>query len=311
ERRGPRIAVAALVAAVAAAVGFVVAPGSDRAPAQSLSLSQTASTDRLSISYPVSWRQATTAQPVAASLKLSSPVVLAPRGGGGGALIVGTTAAVDSTLLPKGFGATLLTGPQGADVRLGAQTFRRYLNLLPRGAATTETVYALPTNAGTVIASCVAPSADAPRFASACEHAVASLRLRSAAALSLTANPAFARSLGTIIGALNSARTTDARSLDTAKRPAAQAAAARRLSSAHAAAAAAAARLTPGPIGADGNLAIVAALHKLSAGYASLARAAQANDKRRYTAATTVITQADAALDAGFARLRQDGYSIG
>jgi hypothetical protein len=247
---------------------------------------------------------------VAASLKLLNPVALAPRGAGGGDLIVGTTAAVDSTLLPKGFGATLLAAPQGNYVRLGSWTFRRYLNLLPKGANATETVYALPTTAGTVIASCVAPSVDAPQFASACEHAVASLRLKSAAAVLLTANPAFARSLGTIIGALNSARTAGARSLESAKRPAAQAAAARKLSSAHAAAAAAAARLAPGPIGADGNLAIVAALHRLSAGYASLARAADGDDKRRYAVATTAITQADAALAAGFARLRQDGYSI-
>ena len=99
--------------------------------------------------------------------------------------------------------------------------------------------------------------------------------------------------------------------LDAARRPADQAAAARRLARAHDAAATAASRLSPGPIGADANAAIVAALRRLSAGYTSLAQAAKANDKRRYATAQAEITRADAALSAAFGRLRQDGYSIG
>jgi hypothetical protein len=95
-----------------------------------------------------------------------------------------------------------------------------------------------------------------------------------------------------------------------AKHPGDQATAARRLASAHAAAATAAARLAPGPVGADANLAIVAALHKLSSAYELLARAAQREDKRQYAAASAAIAQADASLNEGFAQLRQDGYSI-
>jgi hypothetical protein len=55
----------------------------------------------------------------------------------------------------------------------------------------------------------------------------------------------------------------------------------------------------------------VAALHRLGSAYASLAHAAGRSDKRQYAAATTAIAQGEAALGAGFARLRQDGYSIG
>ena len=54
----------------------------------------------------------------------------------------------------------------------------------------------------------------------------------------------------------------------------------------------------------------MAALHQLASAYSSLADAAAHADKRRYAAATKAIGQADAALGAGFARLRQDGYSI-
>jgi hypothetical protein len=113
-----------------------------------------------------------------------------------------------------------------------------------------------------------------------------------------------------VIGTLNAARAGDGRELEAAKRPGDQATAARRLALAHASAATAAGRLAPGPIGAGANLAIVAALRQLASAYSSLAAAAEHSDKQRYAAATTAIVRADAALGAGFARLRQDGYSI-
>jgi hypothetical protein len=249
------------------------------------------------------------AQAVPASLRLSSPVALVPRQGGG-ALFVGTTTTTDPTLLPKGLGATLADPPQGAAVKLGSLVFRRYLNLLPQGAAAPETVYALPTTAGTVIASCIAPTVNAPLFASTCERAVGSLRLESATALALTADPAFARALGAVIATLDAARGTDGRRLAAARRPADQAAAARLLAQAHDAAAKAAARLSPGPVEADANAAIVAALHGLGAAYASLVQAAAHHDGRKYAEATKAIEEADAALAAAFGRLGQDGYSI-
>jgi serine/threonine protein kinase len=309
RQRRTSVLVAALVAAIAAAAGFILAPGSGSAPATPVALSQTASTGPVSISYPAVWREAN-ANPTAASLKLTDPIALAPSQGGGGALVVGAATATDPTLLPKGFAATLLSPPQGAAVRLGSMVYRRYLNLLPRDAIAPETVYALPTSAGTVIASCVAPTTNATEFAAACERVVSSLRLKSAQALPLTASPAFAKSLRSVIETLNAARAADGSRLAAAKHPGDQAAAARQLAGAHATAATAAGRLAPGPIGADANLAIVAALHRLSSAYSSLASAAQHADKHRYTAATSAITQAETALQAGFALLRQDGYSI-
>jgi serine/threonine protein kinase len=309
--QGPRIFATALVATAAAAVGFVLAPASGHTPARSLPLSRVASTDRVAISYPSGWREAPAAPPAAASLKLSGPVSLVPTEGVGGALVLGTTAAVDATLLPKGFGATLLVPPQGTPVKLGSQIFRRYLNLLPRGATAPETVYALPTTGGTVIASCVAPTTNATAFASTCERAVSSLRVKSATVLPLTGNPAFATALGRVVRTLNATRATDERRLEAAKRSADQAAAAAALARAYHSAATAAGRLTPGPVGSDANAAIVLALGKLGSAYGSLARAADRNDKPQYAAASTSISQANAALGAGFARLRQDGYAIG
>ena len=58
------------------------------------------------------------------------------------------------------------------------------------------------------------------------------------------------------------------------------------------------------------NRAIVAALHQLGSAYASLADAAERDDKRRYAAASAAISQARRRARRGFAKLRQDGYSI-
>ena len=310
-QRRTSILVAALVAALAATVGFVDAPTSRSAPRGALALAQSASTDGFSISYPREWRSVAMTNPAAASLKLSRPVTLVPSTAEGGAFIAGTTLATDATLLPKGFGATLLSAPEGAAVKLGAWTFRRYLNLLPAGAGTPETVYALPSTGGTVIASCVAPTANATMFAATCERIVATLRLASATALPPTPNPAFGRALSAVVRTLDAARTIDGQRLTSANHPSEQAAAARRLAVAHGAAATAASRLAPGPIGADADAAIVASLRNLSAAYTSPARAADRADKQGYAAASTAITQADAALAAGFARLREDGFTVG
>jgi hypothetical protein len=304
-----RVLIPALIAFLAAAVGFILSPGSHRSPTRALALTQTASAGHVAISYPNVWRPAGATDAAPASLRLSAPVALVPRQGGG-ALFVGTTTATDPTLLPKGLAGTLAAPPQGTAVKLGSLVFRRYLNLLPQGAAAPETVYALPTTAGTVIASCIAPTVDATLFVSTCERAVGSLRLRSAAPLTLTANPAFAKALGGVVATLDAARGADGRRLAGARRPADQAAAARRLAQAHDDAAKAAARLSPGPVGADANAAIVAALQRLGSAYASLAQAAAHHDGRKYAAASTAVTQADAALGAAFTRLAQDGYSI-
>src|SRR6185437_12456692 len=116
-RSPARVLIPALIAVIAAAVGFIVSPGSHRPPAQALALTQTASAGHVAISYPSVWRPASPTDPAPASLRLSAPVALV-AGQGGGALFVGTTTATDPTLLPKGLGTTLAAPPQGAAVKL-------------------------------------------------------------------------------------------------------------------------------------------------------------------------------------------------
>ena len=300
----------ALIAAIAAAVGFILAPASHHAPTRSLALTQTASAGHVAISYPAVWQPATATQPAAASLRLSSPIALVPRQGGG-ALFVGTAKATDPTLLPKGLSATLAAPPQGAAVKLGSLVFRRYLNLLPQGAPAPETLYALPTTTGTVIASCIAPSADATLFASTCERAVASLRLKSASALAPAANAAFAKSLAGVIGTLNAARTrgrTPARSRSASLRPGDRGAPAR------AGLRQRRGRRSPPLTWPDRRRRERGHRRRPAEARIGLRLARACGRGQRQAASTrrasASITRADAALAAAFALLRQDGYSI-
>jgi outer membrane biosynthesis protein TonB len=308
SRRPGIVALAAALVLAAAAGGFAFSHTSGTKSSPPPAFVRTAAAGPVSVAYPRDWRGAP--QPASTGLSLARAVTLEPLRGGG-ALTVGVARSTNATLLPTGFASTLTASPQGATVRLGPETYLRYLDLLPRGASAPETVYALPTTSGTVIAACLGAGENGPAFASTCERVVATLRLRSGSVLPMSANPAFAHALSTVMAKLSSTRTAAGSRLSAAKRPHDQAAAAQALAQAHGDAAAAIAKLNPGPIGADAKLTIVAALRRLGAGYESLARAAAHNDRRGYDAARAAVTQANATLATGFGQLRRDGYSVG
>jgi hypothetical protein len=306
----PIAVLAVAVGVAAAAIGFVVAPSSGTKSRPSTALVQRASAGPFTISYPAGWQRSETA-PTATRLTLANALTLTPGASApGGALVLGTATTANSTLLPSGFTAALATAPQGATVKLGSQTFKRYLDLLPQGASTPESVYALPTTRGTAIAACVVPRSNQTAFAATCERAVASLTT-AGPVLPLTVNTAYASALGSVISKLNAVRAADGPKLTGAKNQRGQASAAAGLAQAYTRAAAAAAGLSPGPIGGAANAAIVGALRGLEAGYQSLSSAAQHNDKHAYAAAQAAIGNAESALSAAFGQLQQDGYTVG
>lgn len=310
--RGARIgALAAVVAIAAAAIGFLVAPGSGGTSRHPAGLTGHATAGALTISYPNSWRRSSAAPPETASLELADAVTISPgEPARDGALVVGTSKAQNVTLLSPTFSSSLRSSPEGEAVKLGSQTFIRYLDLVPSGASTPMSVYVLPTTLGIATAVCVAPTTGATAFAVSCERAVGSMTT-SGSVLPFGANPAYASALSAIVAKLNSVRTQAGLRLATAKSPKAQAAAALELSDAHATAAAAAEKLTPGPATAAAAANVVIALKQLASGYEALSRATSAGNGGDYSAAASAIKHADAALSAAFARLRQAGYTIG
>ena len=257
---------------VGAALGFLVAPSSHKAAPPSAGLTQAASAGPLSVHFPAGWRQSGAVPSEASSLKLSHAVTLAPVPASGGALVLGTASAVDSSLLPSSFTGSLSTALQGTAVKLGAHTFRRYLDLIPQGAPPRCRSTRCRPPRGTAIAACVLPQTGAPAFSVTCERIVSSLQ--APATLPLTANAGFASALGGVVAKLNRARASGGRQLAQAKTPRAQSSAAGVLARAYTQAAGSAAKLQPGPIGVAGAAAVVAALRRLGAEYRSLAAAA-------------------------------------
>ncbi len=300
-RRGPIAALAAVAIVVGAAIGFLVAPSSHKAAPKPAALSQVASAGTggsLKLHFPAGWLTSNTVPSAASTLKLAGPTTVSPATSPDkGALVVGTAGAVDSNLLPSGFTQSLGTPAQGTPVKLGSNTFMRFVDVVPSSTSTALSVYALPTQHGTAIAACVLPAAGATAFNSTCEGVLKTLQ-SAAPALPLGADPAFASALGAIVSKLNGTRATAGRQLAGAKSQKAQASAAKTLAGAYQQAATAAAKLQPGPVGAAGALAIVTALRQLATAYRALGTAAAHNDKKAYAAAGAAIGKAQAALNA-------------
>ncbi len=315
-RRGPIAALAVVAIVIGAGIGFLVAPSSHKAAPKAPPLSQVASAGSngsLKLHFPAGWQTSNTVPSAASALKLASPTTVSPTTSPDkGALVVGTVNAVDSDLLPVGFTKTLGSSAQGTPVKLGSNTFMRFVDVVPSSTTTALSVYSLPTQHGTAIAACVLPAAGATAFNSTCEGVLKTLQ-SSAAVVPLGANPTFATALGKIVGKLNGTRASAGHELASAKSQKAQGAAAKTLAGAYEQAAAAAAKLQPGPVAAAvaGRTAIVAALHQLAGGYQALSTAATHNNKKAYAAAGAAIGKAQTALNAGFAQLQKAGYSIG
>ena len=86
-----------------------------------------------------------------------------------------------------------------------AASFYRYLNLTPQGQRTPESVYVLPTTAGTITAVCSAPTFTT-RFTSSCERVLSTLKPTAGDVLSIGVDPGYALQLNRILGQLNGAR---------------------------------------------------------------------------------------------------------
>jgi hypothetical protein len=301
---------AGVIAIAAAAVGFLVAPSSGSTPHHAATATRPVTAGPITVSVPSDWTRGTPPAETQ-SLKLTDATTLLPgKSAPGGALVLGTTTSSDASLLPASFASQLPPAPQAAIVKLGGQTFKRYLDLVPRGAVTPESVYVLPTGHGVATAVCVLPQANATQFAAACEHALSSMTIHGAV-LPLGTNPKYASALSAIVIKLNGARTTLGRNLATAKNQHAQATAARNLSHAYGSAATSVSKLNPGPAASSAQSAIVAALQRIKNAYARLATAAAHNDRSGYSDARRAIGQGESALVGAGRQLKQDGYRIG
>jgi hypothetical protein len=309
RRRVPVSARAAGLAAVAvlaaAAIGFVIAPSSNKSGSTAPPLASTASSGPIAISFPAAWQSGNTAV-TTPGLKLANQIALTPTMPSGGALVIGTARTTAPTLLP----ATLVRGgaPTQQVVTLGHSQFYRYANLTPPGASAPEVVYALPTTAGTVLGVCMLQGASAG-FPVDCEHVISTLRLTSGAkVIGLGPSAGFASALGAVIHDLNPAVQRGQVALGRARKPGDQARAANQVADAYARSASALKHLPPNPPAVSATAALAGAFQAEQRAYAALARTATHNDRKGYNAARGSITSAGSKVSAALAQLSHLGY---
>ena len=294
---------------IAAAAGFVFAHyGSTGKTSSPPPLTGHVTAANFTVRYPSGWRRGSA--PVASDVPLQDSVALAAQEAPGAVLVIGTAHAADPTAagaLPPGLRAALPAVPQRQIVALGGFDFFRYLNLAPSGHNVAESIYALPTTAGTIIAVCSA-SRPSPSFTSNCERVLSTIKVTAGRAMSLTADAGYAFALNRILAELNATRAavaTGVRSSDVNAR----AAAAGRLAVADDRAAAAAHNITSVRVSLA-NQPLEAALRMNAAAYRALASAALRQDPAAYQRAEGQIRRSMRALDAVYGQLRSFGYKI-
>ncbi|HLI60275.1 MAG TPA: hypothetical protein VKV21_11490 [Solirubrobacteraceae bacterium] len=290
---------------VAAVVGFVLARTLEKPGRPPGALTRSASAGLLAVRFPGDWGDRVS-RPLP-GLALADRVTIGPRGAHGERLSIGTTRASGLDALPAAFLASLPRRPTPEVVVLGPYRFDRYLDLHPRGAGTTVSVYLLATTRATVIATCESPRPDG-RFTAACEQVLRTLRLARGVKVAENVDAAYALELNQILATLGEARLANGPGLlrrDLATR----AHAARRLAGAEAKAARAAERL-PAGIAVAANDTLVSALRQAASGYESLARAALAHDPSGYERAQRTLATAQRRLAGAFKALARLGYRL-
>ena len=293
------------LALLAAAAGFFVArSGGGRATP--VPLSRHAANGLIQVAFPADWRRSAARAP--ALLRLTDQLAVAPGGDTGRGLVIGRSAATgDQRLLPTALLSALARAPVPGVVVLGKLKWYRYLNLSPRGGAPRESIYALPTSRGTVLAACIRPG-DRMGLISSCERVLSTLRLISSTALTPGPDVAYARALNAVIAKLNTIRTRAGAQLRAGGRSAAARAAAT-LAAAHTSAAGTLGRLDAGSAQAA-NRALTNALRMTGAAYAALGSAAASQAPARYRSARASLVVAMQALGVAFAQLSRLGYPV-
>jgi hypothetical protein len=292
---------------LAAVIGFALVPSATGSGDPALPNSAANRTAELSL--PADWRRTpASARPPGPMLSEALPVESVVSAG---ALVVGMAQSSSPTLLPKELLGALLTRPGSEDVRLGTVAAYRYRNLKPEGSAAVETVYAIPTTSGVLLGICPLPEQQRKSHEAICERILSSLTLLSSKALPLGPQRSYANTLGGAFSSLNAARSQFGTQLHLARTADAQASAARQLGQAHRRAARLLRSASPGPAESSVNASIVSALDWISAGYAAMAKAAQAKDESAFNRGRAVVEGHSRILAKTVSELSGFGYRIG
>ncbi|MGZ6644456.1 MAG: serine/threonine-protein kinase, partial [Solirubrobacteraceae bacterium] len=290
-RRGPFLALGAAVVLAAAVAGALIGKGGADKPAPAAG--KVAANDQVELTYKAPWVSGGDAD-VVPGLELTRPIVLA---NGDGRIVAGRIAKPGPGLLPDG----VRVGATDA-VFLGVVPALRHTGVPARGGRN-ATVFVVPTDQGPQAIVCTSVAA------SPCEAVAATLHLRSATALDVHPNQAYAAGLARLLRDQSERESADRRALAAARTGKAQGAAAASAAAHQAALAKRASVLAP-DMPRAANDAVAAAIAGIARGYQRLSSAASAENAGRYRAAGAALRRAHADLAHAITTLKLLAYQI-
>jgi predicted Ser/Thr protein kinase len=302
ERRSTlpvKLGVIGALAAVAAAVGFLVGHGHVKTvPAAT----HKATANGVALELPVGWTLQKPPKSLGV-LKLQALLAAGPPHTHA-ALLVGLSQSASANFIPSAL-AKSATGLQPDIVRFskGMQAFR-YRGLLLKGAPTPLTVYAASTSKGALALICLG-TAD---MKTACEATVDTVALRGISAYPLAPSRRYAATLNAQVTRLNRVLIAAPRSLRKARKPSQQAVIATSATNTLRGVASALHAAHPQPRDKQINAALVASINSLAADYDKLAAAAQLGNTAAYDTARVSVAQAVRELRKTLSVLAANGY---
>jgi hypothetical protein len=304
----PAVGLVALLAAAAAALGALLAPGPVAEVARTPAAELAAGT--VNLRYPGTWNRLGAA-PGIPGLNLRDSAALAPGGGRPAArparaLVVGHMALDAPNQLPPGLLRELPRRPTASAVDLGRVQAYRYRGLAPNGLGRMN-LYVVPTTGDAAVMACLAPAAS-DRFMGQCERAASTLRLTESRPLTLAPSATYARGLTRIVNKLNAARSFARRRLAAAATPNGQAGNTARLAIAYRAARRSASRLAPPPGATTLHRRTAAALARAERSYRALAAAARARASGAWRRRSKTAVSSEQALQQALRDLQALGF---
>jgi serine/threonine protein kinase len=254
--------------------------------------------------------------PAMPGLDLDSAASYAPGGDDTGpAVTFGGAQSDHPSLLPAAFRRAIGSeAPAPTAVKLGPDELQafRYEDLRPAGSSRQLTVYAAPTSEGIATVACSAPPAQAAAYKAECEAIADTLEVSSGKPFPVGPDPAYAKTVAGVFGALNRQVTQGANALARQKTTfRAQADAARGIARAYSTAATKLGDTATRPVDAPLNAALAERLTAASDAWKSTAAAADAKQKRRFDRSEARIKRTRAQIAQALSALETAGYRVG
>lgn len=306
-RRVAKLALWPIVLLTLAAAGYVAGHGGLRSEPAPPALTQQTARSGVGLRYPQRWTLDSTV-PDIPGLSFEKPLVVSSGALDDTSIVAGVVRdAIGSDLLPTALRRRMPDAADGEPVLLGDIQALRYERVAVDGMPGPLTLYAAPTDKGSVVVACV-DRAEGTAIADTCARSAATLRLEGVRVFPVGPDAAYGRRVAAAIERLDRTLKDDGARLRKAGSASAQGQAADAIEATFTRVARS---LGSGRLSARdryANADLVSAVRAVGRVYGLLASAARAADRQRYNAARDTLPGRQSRLREAIAALQVLGY---